>query len=485
VKLRSAINKLIPKSEFSRHLSTLLSGTVIAQAIPILAMPLLSRLYRPDEFGILAVYMGIATLFSVIVTGRYELAILLPKKNEEALTLFWSVCLFALLGSFALFIFALFGAGDYLSRILSNHNLDSYFLFLPLSVFLIATYQIFLFWFNRQKQFFKMALAAIVLQASMASIRIFFGVSKQNDSINGLILGLICGQALALFIFAALAYKEGKIKFTGLSLFSVKEVISKFKKFPIFNVPYSVLVTFSRDSIIYVFTAFGLLGPAGLFSFARSIISVPITFLSSSLGQVYYQKASELFGKPELESITNNLMRKLSWGLLPAFIFCAFWSPTLFSILFGSEWREAGKYAAIYSPAAFLFLFTSWPERLFEISGKQNISLMVQILSDTLIVAVVWTALKMQLPYTVVVGCYTIACCGYHLFYLNMLFKVAGFSLKNIYLLLGRILISSLIITMPLITLDLVIDNLSISFVMGGIWILLCYYFSYFNRLAR
>ena len=78
------LKHLKPKSEFGRNVLTLMTGTTIAQAIPIAISPILTRIYTPEDFGVFALYISISTIFAVIVTGRYELAIMLPKKNKDA-----------------------------------------------------------------------------------------------------------------------------------------------------------------------------------------------------------------------------------------------------------------------------------------------------------------------------------------------------------------------------------------------------------------
>ena len=50
------LNKLKPKSEFSRNVLTLMTGTTIAQAIPIAISPILTRIYTPENFGVFAQY---------------------------------------------------------------------------------------------------------------------------------------------------------------------------------------------------------------------------------------------------------------------------------------------------------------------------------------------------------------------------------------------------------------------------------------------
>src|SRR2546425_10423373 len=78
-------SRLLPKSEFIRHILTLITGTTIAQAIPLVVTPILTRIYSPQDFGLFALYMSIIAILGVVATGRYELAIMLPEKDEDAI----------------------------------------------------------------------------------------------------------------------------------------------------------------------------------------------------------------------------------------------------------------------------------------------------------------------------------------------------------------------------------------------------------------
>ena len=81
------IKSLKPKSEFSRNVFTLMTGTTIAQAIPIAISPILTRIYTPEDFGLLALFLAITIIIGSIANGRYELAIMLPEKDEDAINI--------------------------------------------------------------------------------------------------------------------------------------------------------------------------------------------------------------------------------------------------------------------------------------------------------------------------------------------------------------------------------------------------------------
>src|SRR5579862_5015807 len=97
------------KGSFLSHVATLVTGTAISQAITFAAMLVLTRLFAPEAFGLLAVFMTIVSLFSVLGGARYELAIMLPDDDRRAANVFhastlvlFAICI-ASLGAVALF----------------------------------------------------------------------------------------------------------------------------------------------------------------------------------------------------------------------------------------------------------------------------------------------------------------------------------------------------------------------------------------------
>src|SRR5690606_29226339 len=83
-RVKVAINALFPKHSLARGVGVLVSGTAGAQLLLIVAAPLLSRLYTPSEFGLLAVFTALLSVSTVLASGRYELAIPLPEKDKDA-----------------------------------------------------------------------------------------------------------------------------------------------------------------------------------------------------------------------------------------------------------------------------------------------------------------------------------------------------------------------------------------------------------------
>ena len=78
------LNKL---NNSNKNIVILVGGTLTAQLITIFLTPVLSRIYRPEDFGIFAIFFSMTGIISIMIGGRYEVAIVQPKKDNEAMSL--------------------------------------------------------------------------------------------------------------------------------------------------------------------------------------------------------------------------------------------------------------------------------------------------------------------------------------------------------------------------------------------------------------
>jgi O-antigen/teichoic acid export membrane protein len=143
------MQRLKLKSEFTRNVLTLMTGTTIAQAIPIAISPILTRIYSPEDFGVFALFVAITSIFGTIANGRYELAIMLPKKDEDAINIFALGFIITTFISLLLLILVLIFQ-DKIVDILKNEDIRVWLYFVPLAVFFVGLYNI-LNYFNNRK----------------------------------------------------------------------------------------------------------------------------------------------------------------------------------------------------------------------------------------------------------------------------------------------------------------------------------------------
>ena len=131
---------------------TVAGGTFFSQIIPLAILPILTRLYSPEEFGTLALYIAFFSILSVVVTGRYEMAIMLPKKEKDAISLFQISFLFSFIFSIFFLLVILFNSESIMSFLKINSSV-AWLYFLPFSIFLAGLYQTYSYWLNRNKKF--------------------------------------------------------------------------------------------------------------------------------------------------------------------------------------------------------------------------------------------------------------------------------------------------------------------------------------------
>src|SRR5699024_4663850 len=169
-----------------RNVLTLLTGTKIAQAIPIAISPILTRLYTPEDFGALAIFIAITAILGSIANGRYELAIVLPKSNKEALSIMlFSLIISTVLSAILMLIIIAFHSN--IVELLNAENIAMWLYFIPMVVFFSGLYNSLNYYNTRKKKFSVIAKTSITRSTGLAIVQITIGIFKKGSS--GLILG--------------------------------------------------------------------------------------------------------------------------------------------------------------------------------------------------------------------------------------------------------------------------------------------------------
>jgi O-antigen/teichoic acid export membrane protein len=351
------INRLKPKSEFSRNVLTLMTGTTIAQAIPIAISPILTRLYTPEDFGIFALYISIASLLSVIATGRYELSIMLPKKRSDAL----NIVILSLIISITISMFAfviVFIFNEEITILLKNNNISNWLYFIPLTVFFTGVYQSFNYWNNRQKHYNILATTKVIQSSTSSISNLFFGFV--GYTFGGMILGSLLGQAISSFILSKKFFKNDRILFQKISKKRIIVLAKKYKKFPLINSLHA-FINVLKENAVNIFIAIKYSqATLGYYFFMIRLMKLPAGLLGSSIAQVFYREASEKYNRDKnIQSLVLKLIKKLvliSAGPIILFYFIA---EDLFGTIFGKEWVIAGSYAKSITPYIFFHFIAS------------------------------------------------------------------------------------------------------------------------------
>jgi len=402
------------------------AGTAVAQAIPLAAGPLLTRLYDPYEFGLMTSTVALALLLSVVATARYELAIVLPESDRDAQTVAGAAAVLATIVCAAAMAFVAL-AEMAAPAMAGSSRLGPWIMAVPVMAWLMACGQIGNCIANRARDYPRMAAAAIAQQAVTAAIACLLGVV--SAPFNGLIAGRMAGNAAYALAFRQRLRRLIVERTRTWSLPECRDVCRRYRQFPQYNLPYSLVGSFSRDFIVLALTYRHYVEAAGLYGVARMVVSAPVFFVSSTLTQVFFREASERIGTPIFSALVARMLRTVASAGAPLLAWLAYWGPELFGGIFGPGWRQAGVYAAALCVPASLHLLSSWTTRTFEVCQQQRTSFRLQIASDALsIVAVLLLLLAGRPPLDAVVG-YVACQVAFHVICLSLilgLLKMGG-----------------------------------------------------------
>jgi O-antigen/teichoic acid export membrane protein len=341
-----------------------MGGTLVSQIIPLLLTPVLTRIFSPEDFGAYGVYLAIVMLASILVTGRYDLAILIPKSIKQAFLLAETAFLLSILISILLLI-AIVVFSDSIVESLSLTGIGNWLYLLPFSIFLAASIQI-LTNLKIRTSSYKSLSAARISQTSMSNT--FFLCSGTFYKFNGaLIVGNLLGQIASVVILFQNYNKSGR--FTRNRILGTMKTFSNFPKHLMFA--HIINVIAAQMPLLIITNLFGL-GAAGFYSIVQRVFGLPSTVLSTSFGEVFKQTASERYKKSgECAELFISTLKKLIYISFIPFLIFYFIAPFLFSFVLGSEWGEAGQYAQILTPMFFI-RFISMPLSSIIIFAKKT-----------------------------------------------------------------------------------------------------------------
>ena len=371
------INKLKLKSEFSRNVLTLMTGTTIAQAIPIAISPILTRIYTPEDFGVFALYMALVSIFGSIINGRYELAIMLPNNDEEAINVFALALIINIIISIVLLFLVVF-FHNYILILLENEAIGIWLYFVPLSVFFIGLFNILNYFNNRQKRYKDIANVVILKSLILASVQLSIGFIKQGVS------GLISGQILSM-LFANMKLlkniKQDKVLLSKITRKKILCMAKRYINFPKFSLWAIFANTLSQQLINILISMLYNIHTLGLYALVQRVLLIPSSLIGNSIGQVFFQEATiEKQKTKKSVYLFINTMQKLFLIGIPIFGILFFIVEDVFAFVFGEKWRLAGEYAQILLPFFFVRFISSTMSVVLVIFEKQKVELIINII---------------------------------------------------------------------------------------------------------
>lgn len=334
------------------------SGQFIAQLILLASIPLITRYYSPEEFGIFAIFSAVAWILVSFSTGKVESLIITMKNKKKAAALTMGILITISIFSFAIVLIAeLFLPVAILSLSLDPSLLS---ILIGATVLFIGSAQTLKCYATYLGRFSGHSMAAVLNSIGVVSVSLGYAILVKGDSLFiGLILGQIIGHALSFFVF--LFYTD-IIPITYPKVFrrSFLIVFRQIEKIPILLVT-QLASTLSMRITTLIVSVVGGVSSAGALAMSERIVSAPTNIFGQAMGQVVRHRYREAY---KVDNQGTLLPRKviififivvtIGYGLVIAL---ADWFIPLF---LGEQWRVAVVFVQIIAVMElFNFVFYS------------------------------------------------------------------------------------------------------------------------------
>jgi O-antigen/teichoic acid export membrane protein len=346
--LKTILNRLPIKGEFAKNALTLITGTSIAQAIPMLFYPVLGRIFSPVQFGVLATLTSIYTILAVIATGNYENTILIASTKKDAANIVGLILLLS--SSFLIISFIVLQIySNQISIWFNEPSLKKWLFVCPISAFALIIYYCYNEWCVRNKYFVKLSLNKITNSGATTLSKLLFGFVKVVS--NGLVIGDLIGRLISAGACVFRALQKDRREFFQMSFKQMRHLAKRFVGFPKFSLPAQIFNTIGVSLPVLFIGAYFNSTEVGYYAMAMNILGVPISIISLTIKDVFRQRANEEYLKTgSCLNIFKRLLKVLILSGSLGSIILIFILPGVFSLFLGEKWRIAGEYSQILLP---------------------------------------------------------------------------------------------------------------------------------------
>lgn len=372
------------QSDFTKNVMVMFSGNGLALVLPFLLAPFITRIYTPADFAGYELFARLLELVLVISAFRYEFAIVLPKREYEAIGIL-KLCLVLLFGVSVLSALIFIPFRNKIGIALENDNIADLLYWLPPAVFFTGALVIIGQYVARIGMFRVLAFNKILASGGNHGSKYLIGLGMPNGL--GLVLGHLIGILMPLLAFFGVQRLKRLFREVWSNTADLKALASKYREFPLMNGTHSLFDQGQTTVLLFVISIYHGELALGLFAFTFRYLKIPVQVFGSSLSQVLIPRLAQNIneGIPIRSKVLRIILSLSAIGILPFAVLMIF-GPAIFGFVFSEEWREAGVYAQVMAPWFLLNFIASPISMLPSLLGKQRTFLIINAIGSVLIV---------------------------------------------------------------------------------------------------
>ena len=345
------------QNKFWKHVGVLFAGSGASQLLAILAIPWLTRIYEPGDYGTLVAFQSLTMLIGLVSTGRYESAILLPEREEDAKCL-WFLCMTLGFATGLVSLVAFLFLAEPISALLKNPGIQKWLPWLALSIVLNAAYLTLESWANRKSKYNRMSAGRMAVVAITVTIQITLG--KQGID-GGLIIGTLVAQTFCVSVLTYITLKEVTLE-SGWSenLQKIKNVAGHYRSHPTYLIAsQGAGALYQQLPVLLISSAFGS-AAAGSYGMAMRLITLPTMTMANAIGAVFRQQAAEAYQQMGefLDLFKKTFFASIGISIVP-FALLFLYADDLLIFFLGESWSLTGKLAQVLAILGWVGFFST------------------------------------------------------------------------------------------------------------------------------
>ena len=350
------------KKNFVKNSLIVFSGTIFSYVISFVSIPLITKFYSPDVYGLFSVFFGLISTFSSISLLRLDIGLIRGSIQDSPHLILSS--------KFVLKVFTLFVL--LISTVLVIKEIVNIeYVFCAPIVYFLGYSLLMSSWFNKTKDYKILTINNIFKTSSKSILEIILGF------LGFIKFGLYFSLLLSS-IFSYLHFKKRFIKNkTQITKRILYDVFKKNKNLISFNVS-NVLVDSLRGFVFLLLISqyFGL-EKTGLYVFSSKILSVPFSLISLSLGKVFFETISNKTSL--IRTITNKYFLGLLLISITMILILLFSLSSIFDYFIDESYLESKRLVLILLPWVVLTFLSHPFSYILTINNKEKTSFLYSL----------------------------------------------------------------------------------------------------------
>ncbi len=365
---RNELVRMPRLGRLAKSVALLATGSVIAQAIAFVASPLLTRLYSPADFGVVAAFSAVVLVLGAVSTARFHMAIPIAESDREAVDVATlSLVVSACVSTASLVVLCVLW--PLRRHVPMLEAMGAWSFLIPLFVFLTGLIMTLWMWNTRRGDFRRISASTAFRTLVGTTVSVVLGLFSVGVAgmFAGSVANLLAGNRTLMQSYFVALHRE------RTSTIRLRSVARKYVRFPSLDMP-STLASTLAPSLV-VFGCIHLYGEtvAGQYSLVARVLTVPTAVVGGAMSQVYFREAAIRVGNPAARvRALSKTVKGMAMLSLPAFVLVLALSPIFFPVVFGAEWEQAGQFARAVAPLAWVQFFAQPVTSTFLVHRRQG-----------------------------------------------------------------------------------------------------------------